>query len=156
MKNTNMKNTTFKCCIGECNHILQINSQLITHHIENCHQQALIQLNLIKYAYYCATCDTYANQIHYHCKSCEFRGLSKYDLRYHNNLYHKKWLLAPNCYKNQDCLDDNCKYNHYYYEKNYIIERKDEIPMSICEYDLPWIYIRCSKENCNKDHFYSK
>lgn len=151
-----MNNTIFTCCIGDCKHILKMDTHLVTNHIKKYHPQAVKQLNLTGNAYYCILCDTYDNHKHYHCKSCDLKFNMYEDVLSHYKLYHVKWWLAPDCANNQDCKKIKCKYNHYYYEKNYIIEHYDIIPDSICEYDLPWINIRCSDNNCNKDHFHKK
>ena len=89
----------------------------------------------------------------YNCKKCSNTFPTKKDKKYHYDLYHKKWYFAERCFKGFDCLDIECEYNHYEYIKDYIVEREDKIPMSICDYDLPWIGIRCTNEMCDKDHF---
>ena len=143
---------TFTCCIGNCKHILQMKPRIITNHIHKYHQQAVKQLNC-NYIYYCVECDTFTSYIHYHCSDCESYFNSKQAFNTHYALYHKLWFLENDCINGQDCKKQVCKYNHYMYEQNYFVEKRDYIPQSICEYDLPWINIRCNNNKCNKDHF---
>lgn len=143
---------TFTCCIGDCKHILQKKPRLITQHIKKYHQQAYIQLNS-KYIYYCETCDTFTNYIHNHCSDCELFFKSKIDREHHYSLYHKLWFLENDCIDGQECIKEVCKYNHSMYDKNYFVEKQDHLPASICEYDLPWINIRCTYKKCPCDHF---
>jgi hypothetical protein len=148
-----MSLNTFTCCIGECKFILHKNPIIITNHIRKYHNQAYNQLKISSYAHYCNYCDTFTNYTHYHCKLCDENFDNKHDVVYHYNLYHKKWFLEEDCYWAQDCKKNTCKYNHYDYDKNYIVEKLDIIPQSVCPYDLPWINIRCANKNCTFDHF---
>jgi len=125
---------------------------MITEHIKKYHSQAYIQLNS-DYIYYCTTCDTFTQYIHYHCSNCELHFKSKIEAQYHYALYHKLWFLENDCINGQDCKKESCKYNHYMYEKNYFVEKNDFLPASLCEYDLPWINIRCNYKKCAMDHF---
>lgn len=146
-------NTIFNCPIGTCDHSIKRDHEQITDHIKLYHPQALIQLNLYKYAFYCETCDTYTNYNHYHCNLCEHISKSLYSAKKHKILHKKKWYLEEICFKGQDCLDDKCKYNHYEYSENYIIVM-NSIPMSLCEFETPWVEkeFRCNNMYCNKDH----
>jgi hypothetical protein len=143
---------TFTCCIGDCKHILQMKPRIITEHIKKYHPQAYIQLNTNN-IYYCNFCDTFTTYIHYHCSHCEYYFKSYMEAQEHYILTHKLWFLENDCIYGQDCKKEICKFNHYMYEKNYFVEKKDYLPPSICEYDLPWINIRCTYNKCNKDHF---
>jgi len=140
------------CCIGECRHILQLKPRLLTEHVKKYHPQAYEQLNC-DYIYYCNNCDTFTTYMHYHCSNCEVHFKSKNDLDHHFACYHKLWFLENDCIYAQDCKKKVCKYTHYMYDKNYFVENKDFIPASVCDYDLPWIGIRCNKRDCTKDHF---
>jgi hypothetical protein len=143
---------TFTCCIGDCKHILIMKPRLITEHIKKYHPQAFIQLNC-NYIYYCGECDTFTQYIHHHCPDCTIHFNSITDLEYHYHINHKFWFLENDCIYGQDCKKKFCRYNHYMYDKNYIVEKNDIIPESICEYDLPWINIRCNNRYCTRDHF---
>lgn len=147
-------NTQFQCPIGECSYFLSTTPKYITQHIQKYHSQALIQLNLTNYAHYCKQCDTYTNHVHYHCKYCKINNKTFDDAKFHTLLHHKKWWLEKKCFKGQSCLDDMCHYNHYEYERNYIICSDDTQPMSLCSNDMPWLekYDRCNNINCDYDH----
>jgi hypothetical protein len=144
--------TTISCCIGDCKHILQLKPRLITEHIKKYHPQAYIQLNS-DYIFYCATCDTFTSYIHFHCLDCNLYFKNKLEMQEHYSLAHKLWFLEKDCMYGQSCTKQICRYNHYIYEQNYIVEKVDYIPPSICEYDLPYINIRCDNIYCIKDHF---
>jgi hypothetical protein len=144
--------TTFTCCIGDCKHILPLKPRLITEHIKKYHPQAYVQLNC-GLVYYCAYCDTFTQFIHNHCNDCELFFKDRIDLENHYLLNHKLWFLENDCMYGQECKKRICKYNHYSYEKNYFVERRDYLPDTICEYDLPWINIRCNNMYCTMDHF---
>jgi hypothetical protein len=69
---------------------------MITEHIKKYHSQAYIQLNS-DYIYYCTTCDTFTQYIHYHCSNCELHFKSKIEAQNHYALYHKLWFLENDC-----------------------------------------------------------
>jgi hypothetical protein len=148
-----INNTQFKCPIGDCSYHLTTTPKYITMHIKKYHPQALVQLKLYKYAHYCIKCDTLSNHVHYHCSYCNTHNKTYEDAKLHKMLYHKKWWLENTCFKGQSCLD-LCYYNHYEYERNYIILSDKIQPMSLCSHDMPWLnkYNRCSDINCTYDH----
>lgn len=158
-------NTQFQCPVGECSYFLSTTPKYITHHIQKYHPQAMIQLNqnnahnnahqdAHQDAHYCKQCDTYTTNIHYHCKYCKIVNKTFEDGKFHKSLYHKKWWLEKKCFKGQSCLDDTCNYNHYEYERNYIVCSETTQPMSLCGNDMPWLGKdnRCGNIYCDYDH----
>ena len=147
-----MSEYQFNCCIGDCQHILLSNPLTIQNHIKLYHPATYNMTSFLEY-HHCKKCETFTSSIHHHCHMCNTISLTKEDNDFHNSLYHTKWFLEKDCIYGQDCIYDDCYYNHYLYKKNYIIEKKDIIPMSVCTYDLPWLGIRCNQNNCPLDHF---
>ena len=144
----------FECPEKDCNNFLPAISETIKAHTNDKHLKSNLSL-------YCKYCDNYTASLHFHCYECSNNGLNIFfntnDERIeHLKSDHVKWWLEKSCKYNDKCpgIDGICQFNHTKYQKKYITD-KEETSNTICENDKPWMEKnRCTKLDCNKDHFW--
>ena len=144
----------FECPEKDCYNFLPAIKETIKAHTNDKHFKNNLSI-------YCKYCNNYISCLHFHCYECSNNGLNIFfntnDERVeHLKSNHVKWWLEKPCKYNDKCPGINgiCQFNHFKYDKTFITD-KQETFNTICETDKPWMEkTRCTKLDCNKDHFW--